>query len=278
MFFLNFLLAFSFAQNPLVKNSEACKCVSEIEDPYEQAAVFNYGKNLNLCIDSCRFRPVKILKKFKSRVEFANLLHFGLFYKTSFNFQDLKSVSVGFENFTPGVNHVVLKFDFKKPMQLFEQTTGEVYADPQESIIVSSEGVPGRGRDYSLLEGFLGEYLVVTRFVTGSEYKRWTKLMKNPVQFHKLEVTQSQIEKALLNALEDSFEKGINEKYQLFTNNCSMKAYSFLELQKPNDLSLLQKVSLALPIDGPVSTLQFLKSEKLILLHHKNKVDTLGVL
>lgn len=256
------ILSFS---GELTKVNPNCACVKEISDPFEQPAEYNYGEHKGRCIDSCRFRPVQILHQSKDSVSVANLLHHGVFYQTQINLKDVVSVEAGFEMFTPGVNHVVLKFNLKNPLTLTEQVKGPRVAQMQtQSLVVSAEGVPGRGFDYSLFEGFQGDYLIVTRVVTFEEFKRWTQKLNNPVSLYSLNRSPEQSQKAFSAALMTSFENGLTEKYQLLTNNCSSKAYSFLGHKDIHNLTAFQKMALVLPIDGPLSTKQFLIKEKLI--------------
>lgn len=261
LFFLSFL-TFS---SELTINDINCACVKETSDPFEQPAKYNYGRNKGRCIDSCRFRPAQILNRTIDKIQVANVLHYGVFYQSQIDFKNVISVEAGFENFTPGVNHVVLKFNMKIPMHLSEQAVSKKPVQIQsQSLIVSAEGVPGRGFDYSLVEGFQGEYLIVTRVLTAEEYQRWTQKLKNPVSFYPLNVNPDQVRKSFETAIMTSFENGLGEKYQLLTNNCSSKAYSFLGLKSLQELSIFQKISLVLPVEGPISTRQFLKNEKLI--------------
>ncbi len=265
MIFLFLLFNFAFAE-PLVIKSSLCACAESIQDPFEFPSHYNYGKNKSLCVDSCRFRPVKIIQNSTQDIEIANILHHAKFYRSKINLNLIKSAEIGFEEFTAGVRHVVLKFNFKENLILSEQTNSEKVSTRADSIIISAEGVPGKGRDYSLLEGFNGEYLVVTRVLTLSEYLRWTTSLKNPLIFYPLNLSGNQVEAAFNKAIKASEQNGLQEKYQLFTNNCSSKAYSFLGLKPFEKLELAQKIALALPIAGPISTYEFLRTEKLISL------------
>jgi len=264
MLTLLFLSLFAFSSE-LTLSDPDCACVKEVADPFEEPAKYNYGRHKGRCIDSCRFRPAQILNRSANNIQVANVLHFGVFYQTQIDLNNVQSVEAGFENFTPGVNHVVLKFNMKKLMHLTEQAESSKPVQFQtQSLIVSAEGVPGKGFNYSLFEGFQGEYLIVTRVLTAEEYQRWTQKLKNPVSFYPLSVNTDQARKSFEKAMMTSFENGLGEKYQLLTNNCSSKAYSFLGHKNLHELSIFQKISLVLPVEGPVSTRQFLVSEKLI--------------
>ncbi len=270
--FLFLLLNFAWAENPSTLFQPKCACVVEISDPFETPVAFNYGKNKGLCIDSCRFRPVHIISvnTSKEKFELANILHFSLFYKAEINLNDIESTDVGFEEFTPGVHHVFLKFNFKnkKGIKIFDQNSSDQNFKEIQSLVISAEGVPAKGKDYSLIEGAMGQYLFFTRILTDLEHQRWTKSLGNPVTFYRLNLDEKQSAHSFLQAIESSHLNGPNEIYQLFTNNCSTKAYSFfsdlIKDSKIKDLSWLQKISLAIPIVGPISTYSFLKNEKLI--------------
>lgn len=270
--FLFIFLNFAWSSSPTTLFEPKCACVVEINDPYETPVAFNYGNNKGLCVDSCRFRPVHIISANtpKDQFELANILHFSLFYKAQINIRDIQSTDVGFEKFTPGVHHVFLKFNFKnkKSIKLFDQNSSDPKFKEIRSLVISAEGVPARGRDYSLFEGAMGQYLFITRILTDLEHQRWTKLQGNPVKFYRLNLNQKQSAESFLQAIESSHLNGPNEIYQLFTNNCSTKAYSFFSDlivdSKMQNLNWLQKISLSIPIVGPISTYSFLKNEKLI--------------
>lgn len=264
MLILLFLSFLSFSSE-LTLPDVACACVKEVLDPFEQPAKYNYGRHKGRCIDSCRFRPAQILNRTNESIHIANVLHYGVFYRSQIDFKNVISVEAGFENFTPGVNHVVLKFNMKKPVILTEQIeSSQSLQLKSQALIISAEGVPGRGFDYSLVEGFQGEYLIVTRVITADEYQRWTQKLKNPVSFYPLNVNLDQARKSFETAIRTSFKNGLSEKYQLLTNNCSSKAYSFLSHKSLQELTIFQKISLVLPVEGPISTRQFLENEKLI--------------
>lgn len=260
------------AFSPTTVFEPKCACIVEISDPYETPVVFNYGNNKGHCVDSCRFRPVHIINvnQTKDKFELANILHLSLFYKAEIDLNDIESTDVGFEEFTPGVHHVFLKFNFKerKRIKIFDQNSSDQVNKEIGSLIISAEGVPARGQDYSLVEGAMGQYLFITRILTDLEHQRWTKSLGNPVKFYRLTLNQRQSAKSFLHAIESSHINGPNEIYQLFTNNCSTKAYSFFSdlIKGPTheNLSWVQKISLSIPIVGPISTYSFLKNEKLI--------------
>ncbi len=272
MIFLMLLLNLSWAASPTTLFQPKCACLVEINDPFETPVAFNYGKNKGLCVDSCRFRPVHMISVNPSmdQFELANILHYSLFYKAEINSNDIESTDVGFEEFTPGVHHVFLKFNFKDKMKIkiFDQNSADQNYKEIGSLVISAEGVPAKGKDYSLIEGAMGQYLFITRILTDLEHQRWTKSLGNPVKFYRLNLNQKQSAHTFQKAIESSHLNGPNEIYQLFTNNCSTKAYSFFsELindSKIEDLSLFQKISLSIPIVGPISTYSFLKNENLI--------------
>ncbi len=274
IFILSFLFfSLCFAETPKTYLNQKCRCSENINDPLEEPSAFNFGKFKGQCIDSCRFRPVKWLEPKNSKFwEIGNVLHLGQYYKTTISPESIESLSVGFEQFAPGVSHTTLRFKFRKNFEarLTPQNQSEksIPNKVTESLIFSFEGVPAKDVDYSLMESFLGNYLIVSRMLTEVEYQAWTAKLKNPLHYFSVPATQEQAQLAFKQALERSEKIGKNEVYQLFTNNCATKTISILLKAKSNTdfqtLSWINQTSAALPILGPISTFSFLKETNLI--------------
>ncbi len=271
---LNFIfLSLCFAETTKTYLDQKCRCTESVDDPLEQPSAFNFGKFKGQCIDSCRFRPVKWLdpKNLKTR-NIGNVLHLGQYYTTTITPESIESLSVGFEQFAPGISHTTLRFQFRKSFDahLIPQNKNEklLPAKKINSLIFSFEGVPAKDVSYSLKESLLGNYLIVPRVLTGDDYQAWTAKLKNPLHYFSVPYTQEQIQVAFTQALEKSEALGKNEVYQLFTNNCATKTISILLKAQSNTefqtLSWINQTSAALPIVGPISTFSFLKEKNLI--------------
>lgn len=245
--FIFLIFSWAWAQSPTIYSNPECACVVGIKDPFETPVAFNFGQNKGLCVDSCRFRPAHIISSSQSRKTFevANILHHSLYYKAKINLEAIESTDVGFEEFTPGVHHVFLKFNFKEnhKLKIYDQNSSDPNFKEIQSLVISAEGVPARGRDYSLLKGARGQYLFITRILTDLEHRRWTQSLGNSVEHFRLTLDSNQSAQSFLNAIESSHRNGAGEIYQLFTNNCSTKAFSFFaHLRNENSLHPLTPI------------------------------------
>ncbi len=257
----------------LTQSNPSCLCEQSGSDQLEEPQSFNFGKFQGLCIDSCRFRPARLLgqKSGADKTEIfqlGNILHFGRFYKGSIPLKDIESVQVGFEEFLPGVYHVFLQFEIlpKAPAvrltdQLDPKKTVEV-----RSFVISAEGVPPKDHKYDLVESYFGHYLVAIRLVTGAEMIRWTSELKHPVKMVPLKIESSSVAEIFKKAVQSSDKLRLQNVYQLFTNNCSTTILNLIdsELGWQEVSSAWRKIEEALPIAGPIGTFRALKLRDLI--------------
>ncbi len=150
----------------LTASDPACACNAKTSDLFEEPVKFNFGRNKGQCIDSCRFRRGRILRKSGQVWRVANILHLGGYVQASIPFDKVKAAYVGFERFAFGVDHVFLKLTFSEDIELFSQTVRSERAGSTRSIVISSEGVPAVGQNYTLMDGYFGNYLLDHRLVT----------------------------------------------------------------------------------------------------------------
>lgn len=272
VFFMGLVLVLQAQDIPLSVSNQTCACASQKGDMLEEPQSFNFGKFKGECIDSCKFRPTKILDQKKARIKIGNIFHYGKYYKTELSPEMLSSLAVGFEEFTPNVFHVFLKFELNSKFPdliLKDQITGQKTTVKTRSLILSSEGIPPKDHEYSLLESYFGNYLLATRITSGEEMARWVKELKHPVKMYPLKVSAFHAGKIFLRGVEESHRLGINNIYQLFSNNCSTTALNFIDTELNFRLprSQWEKFEDALPIAGPIGTLRSLINRKLIDEH-----------
>ncbi|KYG63604.1 hypothetical protein AZI87_14505 [Bdellovibrio bacteriovorus] len=267
LFFLLLFSPLAFAQTlSLTAPNKSCACSSEIEDPLEEPQSFNYGKFQGQCIDSCRFRPARILES-SSHLIVGNILHLGGYYKASIPLQNLAKVEMGFEEFLPGVSHVVLKFtlDEKAPdIILLSQVNQQKAAIPIRSLVLSSEGVPPKDHPYTLMEAYFGNFLLAHRLVTGDEFARWIAEYAHPLKLVELKIPTETAGKIFLKGVQQSDTQRMQDVYALFSNNCSTSAFSFIDSQSNITRTGWQRFLDALPIAGPWGTLQSLQERQLV--------------
>lgn len=266
-FFLLLLSSLAFSQTlPLTTPNKSCACSADFADPWEEPQSFNYGKFQGLCIDSCRFRPARILEN-SSRLTVGNILHLGGYYKASIPLQDLAKVEMGFEEFLPGISHVVLKFtlDEKAPdILLISQVSSQKASIPVRSLVLSSEGVPPKDYQYTLMEAYFGNFLLAHRLVTGDEFSRWITEYTHPLKMVELKVSPTVAGKIFLKGVQESEAQRMQTVYALFSNNCSTSAFSFIDSQSKITRTGWQRFLDALPIAGPWGTLQSLHERHLV--------------
>lgn len=92
----------------LARPNMQCACSPDKKDMLEEPQAFAFGKFEGQCIDSCRFRRVRVLKKTAKQIDFGNILHLGEFYSGSTPLDDIVSAEIGFEEFALGIYHIFL--------------------------------------------------------------------------------------------------------------------------------------------------------------------------
>lgn len=238
-----------------------CFCKTTPQDPFDTSFAFNSGPFKGRCVDSCRYRPARILSQSTTSLHISNILHKGVYYSTKIPMSHLIQASVGFERFRPSLFHVFLKFDFNKKLpalHLIPTIPGHTHIKTHQ-LILSSEAVPPQSEQFSFIHSLIGRYPIVHRVTTAEEFQYWAASKNHPVEFFPLKVTQVEIQKAFRKAIDRSHSSGLQDRYKLFTNNCVTSALGFFEW----DSSTLG-ISYPLSIDAPWSTKASLLKSQLI--------------
>lgn len=246
--------------------NKSCLCNTEVTDPFEEPQSFNYGKFQGQCIDSCRFRAARIIEK-SPALMVGNILHLGNYYKATIPWEHFAKIEMGFEEFLPGISHVLLRFtleDKAPSMKLIPQTDAVKSPLEVRSLVISSEGVPPKDHKYSLLESYFGHYLLAHRLVTGQELDRWIAEYKHPLNFVELKVEKTSVGKIFLQGVQESDAKRLQNVYALFSNNCSTSAFSFIDSEIKSSRTSWERFEEALPIAGPIGTLRSLFNRNLV--------------
>ena len=271
--FISFYSNNAFAvDNQFTKKNISCVCDVKVKDPWEEPQSFAFGRFNGQCIDSCRFRASRILKVKKTHkvasLTVANILHYGVFYQGSIPLDSLEGAQAGFEEFLPGIYHVFLQFNLKSSapaIKLYSQADSTKTIEVR-SLVLSPEGVPPKGHKYSLLESYFGYYLLANRLVTGEEMLRWTKDLKHPLKMFDLKIDQGLVGKMFHYGVQESDRLGLQNIYQLFSNNCSTSVLGIVDhgLGAERSPHNWLKYEEALPIVGPVGTLRALMLRNLV--------------
>lgn len=280
LFIASLLLPLSSpAQLDLTRSNSECVCNTSVNDVFEEPQAFNFGKFSGQCIDSCRFRSVKILSEEKLQtknsvldtrtLDVVNILHFGKFYKSRIYLEDIQNVEAGFEEFRPGIHHVFLRFNLKisaPSLKLISQSDSKMKPIEIRSLVLSPEGVPPKNHKYDLFESYFGVYLLVHKLTSGDEMDRWIKSQSHLVKFYTFKTQPEVAAKVLKRGISESQRLGIQNVYQLFSNNCSTSTLHIVdaEIGKISSPSMWSKLEDALPISGPIGTLRALKNRNLV--------------
>lgn len=274
----SFLTQASAGDGALTQVDPTCTCNPKESDPYEKPHVFSFGKFKGQCVDSCRFRNVRIIfqnRKQPATIALANILHKKEYKKTTFNFENIHSLEIGREEFLPGIYHIFLRFTIKEgvpALQLVDQKNPDLPLEKTRALVLSAEGAPAKGHDYNLIESYFENYLIVTRILTEEEVYRRAGELKHPLMFTALKMTPQQAQEVFLKGVEHSNDTGFSETYKLFSNNCSTLALKYIdgianhksEKDKNSFLSGLEVIQESLPIYGPFGTIRSLQMRKLI--------------
>jgi hypothetical protein len=222
----------SFGSEPathLTAADASCACNPKASDPFEEPVKFAFGKFTGQCVDSCRFRRARVRSNAGGELVVTNLLHLGKYVQARISLADVTGVEAGFERFAPGVDHMLLRFSFDRGVPLFAQDGSNTPAGTTRLVVLSSEGVPPKGRPYSLSEGYGGQYLLDHRLVSGEELAAWTKKLVHPLRFLPLVLSAEQSARILERGILRSDAVSFRQAYQLFSNNCSTSAIALLD-------------------------------------------------
>ncbi|MGE0761747.1 MAG: hypothetical protein AB7N80_00575 [Bdellovibrionales bacterium] len=263
----------------LTQPNSKCACTSQAGDFLEAPQAFNFGRFKGQCIDSCRFRGARILSKSPypkvkigpGEVMVGNVLHLETFHTALVPLHGVEKAEVGFEEFSPGIFHVFLRFTLSEAspsIRLFGQNQRPHTVAKTRTLVLSSEGVPPHDHKYDLLESYFGHYLMVHRVTSGEESVRWTSKLKHPVKYHALNVTAAQAAQILKGGLVESDKTQLQNIYQLFTNNCATAALGFIDKGLAGSVVVpapFLQMDKALPLAGPLGTLRFLQARNLVV-------------
>ena len=218
----------NYTPTPILAESKSCICSND-NDPLAKPLVFTYGKFAGRCVNNCTRRSVQILvdEKFISDskvVHVGNIFHKDKFWTAQLNVSDLKSAELLFEKFAWNINHVSIRFNFAKPINLELQSSSKSNKKQiklqESSIIFSAEAAPPENESYTLYDSFMGRYGLIYRAYSSEKYKDITQNLNHPVKVYPLKTTETETQALLLTSLIHANTSPI-ETYQLLFNNCA---------------------------------------------------------
>lgn len=239
--------------SPLMLSHSQCACRGTSPETYEDALVFNFGGHNGQCVDSCRFRKAVILNPDKH--VYANILHDGKYWVAKVPVDKTIGLQVGFERFLSRISHVVLRFRFdpKFPVELTEVDHPENHTRIQD-LVLSAEGVPPRGEEYSFVASATGQYPLIYRFLSVQDALKWMIETKHhSVQQFQLQVSSLERQRILIEGFRRSASLSFRFKYHLMTNNCATSALDLIRTRQPLAPSLIRDLQGAIPVslDSP---------------------------
>jgi hypothetical protein len=250
-----------------------CVCDSSVKDEREETLQFEFGPFKSQCVDTCRFRRAFFLKNEKTKLV-ANVLHKGKYWTATIPKNAIEEVDAAFENFLSGISHVILRFRFSKPIKLALQ--GNKNGKPQKEqteihdLVLSAEGVPPKGHQFSFVESATGQYLLAYRMLSIEDTVTWMIFdKKHSVRQFKLDLNADTRERVFDAGLNLSQASSFNTIYQLFTNNCATSAIDLIDKEHPyhhqwNDWLDLVYFQRAVPVSWNFGTLYALGKRGLI--------------
>lgn len=281
-FFGLFLGSYSaLANTALAIPSSACACDLNQRDEYEGPNQIAFGFFEGQCLDTCRFRRSILVgpnprTPETRRAVLTNFMHNGAYWKAEIPLSHVESVRVGFEEFMPGIFHVFLLFQFpdRKPVTLSSQVLpqGRASRTKVPDLIISPEGIPPREGKYNFLDAFLERYPVGLRTLSKQQMIHWSvETLKHKVRLFDLNLSPPQREELLRTALYTVDAQSFQTKYKLFTNNCATSVLDLIDSVVKPDVArypvygeVLYSIERALPIAGPIGTLQVFLTRNLI--------------
>lgn len=268
LFVLFCIYFFSKTGPSLTLEDENCACDPGLYDLYESPIEYDYGALKGRCIDSCKFRTVKILEndRKEKRLRVANLFHKDEFWTADIFLRKggVKGIQYLFEQFNPHVNHTSIKFDFVEPILLKSQITpGKT--EEVNSLILSVEGVPPEKDKYSMLDGLLGRYVLAYRILTYSSYKAHADKKKYSLKPFTLNMSKIDAEELMRIGLKRGERESFVEKYHLLFNNCATASLDLLMAASGSSYSFEWNIedfydaARGLPLTANFGTLRSLK-------------------
>ncbi len=266
-----------FTSTPELIASTECRCSKSEIDPYDFGLKFTSGRFKGMCLDSCSSRPIFSKDTFKnsepsfSSLKLNNIYHDKKFWALDVPLDELESVDVVFLNFTWKINHVSLKFHFKKDSRLVlhAQTDtansenknshhiGQSVELKEKSILISPDPSLPINQKFNLLDGMLGSYSLIFKAYSAEEFFNNSARFDHKVKYLKTKLNPQESTGLFMATVARGSNKEFGN-YQLLFNNCATTTIDLIL----NSKNLDQKTKVALwawmdPMRGVPSNLNF---------------------
>jgi hypothetical protein len=216
----------------MVQDDHTCACESSQKghDPFEKPLRYIHGEFKGLCINSCSYRHTHLLQTIENGkyIVLTNLLHENEFWLAQIPIQSIQKVYILFEEFLPGINHLAMEFTINKGTEIRLLSQRNKIEIPlrkkvlQDSIIISPEAAPPTGKTYSLWDGVIGNYALMNRALTQTQYMKMVKGTDHKIRRLRVKLKPHEAQRLFVFGIRDSASVYQNQ-YQLLFNNCATK-------------------------------------------------------
>lgn len=272
---LVFLSSSAWSFSDWVQRTADCVCASGDERtataaPYEEPLRYVQGPFQGQCIDSCKYRPFRLLSKpTEDEALVANFLHQKKFWRARIPISKVEAVDIAFEDFKHGISHMILRFRFSSGVKVMLLPLKDGAEKPPAAelrdLVVSAEAIPPKSTPFTLTDGALGSYVLSYRVLSLDDTIAWmVDDKKHRVSQYRLRLEPSERRELLRLALQESDEGAFRDRYDLFSNNCATSAIGLLEKASPKPIPAApwfrwyDRIERAMSYQGPVGSLRFL--------------------
>ncbi len=199
------------------------------EGPYRFTALSS--KYAGQCVDSNRFRAIQNLKIDGTSVVLNNYHHANEFWEARFSIapENVEAVYLQIVRFpilgVVEAAHTQIRFIFKKPVDLTNQTTPSKKMMTQE-ILISFEAVRPKDQPYNFALGALSNYAIVGRATTAAQ-----RLVESnsAVEQYELDITAEERSTLAKNTILHASEIGIKYIYNTLRPNCTTEVFDLID-------------------------------------------------
>lgn len=243
LFFVVLTFNYRFSKYPELVVSNDCQCKETKNDPLNLGLKFATGRFKGMCLDACSSRPISstLISDpngfLETKVKLKNVFHEKKFWSLEVPLEEIQSVDVVFLNFTWKINHVSLKFHFKKNSSLVlnSQTDETKLKLKQNSILISPDPSLPKNQVFSLVDGLIGSYSLIFKAYTAEEFFNNSARFNHKVKYLKTKLNPEESAKLLLTTISRGSETDF-ENYQLIYKNCATTTIDLILESKQSNL------------------------------------------
>lgn len=218
-----------------------CRC--DLNDRFDPQAKMPRGIYQGQCINSCHQRSLRRLSAAEAAeygiepeaIAVANVSHQNQFWVAKILPNSVAEVIYQLENFPSPIPaaHTQLRFRFSPGSEvlLIPQIPGSPQSPVQlKDLIFSVEAVAVVGGNFDLVAGFFDNFAIAYRLVSlESRVQRMIIQDGHKVQQIQLNLTPTQRNQLLLNAITKSHQAGLTQMYNSLSRNCTTEVFRIID-------------------------------------------------